>query len=167
MEAELESESVAAARLALFELYARRGASVWVGATGVSMRPWIRPGASILVAFGEREAKLGEVAVFARGTRIVAHRVIGCERVGERLMLTTKGDASAGPDPSLRSDELLGVVRAMRPGPGGRQVEWMLSGHRAVAIARVSALLGRLNPALRAAGRILRARGRRRIRPRA
>jgi hypothetical protein len=151
-----EPPGQSAARLALFELYAAQSAVVWVGAAGSSMRPWIPSGASILVDFGARSAALGEVAVYRRGTLIIAHRVVAPPAADGGL--ATKGDGQLTFDGPVAAGDLLGVVRAVRSGEGSRARRWMFAGRPAVALARGSRLVGRAALGLRAGLRLVRRR---------
>jgi signal peptidase I len=105
---------IEAARRGLFEHYRARGTSTWVEVSGSSMRPSFGDGSWLLVDFGAREAKVGEVVLFPLGDTLVAHRVIRRRRTLRGWMLRTKGDACRGPDPPVASKDVLGVVRAVR-----------------------------------------------------
>lgn len=134
----------AAARLALFEVYRAQRACVWVDATGSSMRPWIRTGTSLNVDFGARDASVGEVVLFARGTRIVAHRVVRRLPGPQGPVLATKGDSSLRFDAPVPVSELLGIVRGLRRAPGRAVTSRVLSGRSGQALAAISRAAGRL-----------------------
>lgn len=156
----------AEARRALFEMYRDRGDSVWISATGTSMLPWIRPTSWLLVDFGVRGVGVGEIAVVPRGNVLVGHRVVRTDERSGRVELVTKGDASLDFDPPVSASEVLGVVRGLRRTRDGITRTRSCRGPLAVAMARLSAVVGRLASAVRLAHHILRVvrarRGRRR-----
>jgi len=132
----------AAARRALFELYRERGDCVWVEATGSSMLPFIRDGFWLLVDFGLREARLGEIAVFPCGDRIVGHRVVRGSQSHGVGVLATKGDARLEFDPPVPAGELLGVVRGLRRTRDGATAAGACRGPGALSLALISAGIG-------------------------
>ncbi len=156
-----------AARAAPLQISRADGSCVWVGAATTGIRPWIRraPRSSSPSASA---GGFGGVAVFARGTRVIAHRVVARSRQG-RARAHDQGRRERRLTRRSRARKPARVVRANPgPRPEARQADWMAfaSGRRAVArTLRISALLARLNPRLpRRGARILRARGRRRSR---
>jgi signal peptidase I len=89
----------------------RRGGITWVKVSGKSMVPWIRPGDVLLVrCTGADRASSGQVVLFARGGRLIAHRVIKKVRVAGQVFLETKGDATWDADAPISEMELLGRV---------------------------------------------------------
>jgi hypothetical protein len=126
------------ARRAVFELYRRQAARVWIEAQGASMRPLIGPGTWMQVAFGAQPRGVGEIVLFARGDRLVAHRVVAWARPPDRGLLLAKGDAEAYADPPLRSRDVMGVVRALRQGPEEPVSSVGCTGRLAFAVAQLS-----------------------------
>jgi signal peptidase I len=89
----------------------RRRGVVWLKVSGNSMLPWIRPGDVLFVQCAEKGcASPGQVVLFARGKRLIAHRVIGRRRVAGQILLETKGDATWDADAPISETELLGRV---------------------------------------------------------
>jgi hypothetical protein len=90
--------------------------------TGTSMLPSIWPG-DILEVHRQSLAEIppGEIVLFERDGRLLAHRVV--EKVGgpERALLTTRGDRLRKSDPPVSPQELLGRVTAILR--GGRRIE--------------------------------------------
>lgn len=90
-----------------------RGGHVWLVASGESMLPALRPGDELL--FGplrEGEPRLGQVVLWQRGGKLIAHRVVELRADG----LVTAGDASVRADPAISRDALVGVLRKhLRP----------------------------------------------------
>jgi Peptidase S24-like len=132
---EQQPETKLAARLSLFQQYRSEGKSEWIQATGGSMSPLVRHGSWLLVEFGARDARVGEIVVFAAGGELVSHRVIWRRR-GE---LVSKGDANLWLDPPVSRASLLGVVRALRHDPTAAARTAACRGPRAAVIAWVSA----------------------------
>lgn len=133
------------ARLRLFELYGRERRLIWIQANGRSMLPTITAGSWIQVEFGASPRTRGEIAVFTRGTEIIAHRVITLD--GDSLL--AKADAWPWFDPMLARDDVLGIVRAHRRRHGTRVRRLGCTGPSARIAAAVSETVGR------AAGRLL------------
>jgi hypothetical protein len=94
--------------------------------TGSSMLSSIWPG-DILEVRRQNAAEVcaGEVVLFEREGRLLAHRVV--EKVGgpERTLLITRGDGLREPDSPVSPEELLGHVTAILR--GGRRIEPRLS----------------------------------------
>lgn len=94
--------------------------------TGSSMLSSIWPG-DILEVRRQNAAEicLGEVVLFERDGRLLAHRVV--EKVGgpERTLLVTRGDGLRAPDSPVSPQELLGRVTAILH--GGRRLEPLLT----------------------------------------
>lgn len=106
---------------------------------GTSMVPAFRPGDTIYV---ERAAvaaiQPGEIAIFARDGRLVAHRVTRVEVGADGWRLVTRGDRTLRADAPVLGSELLGRAtsiergrRCFRPRAGLNTVErtvcWVLS----------------------------------------
>ncbi len=76
---------------------------------GASMAPALWPGDMLMArrrAFSDIIA--GDIVVFRRAGRLIAHRVIGRDRDGAALL--TRGDAATHVDQPVGEDRLLGVV---------------------------------------------------------
>lgn len=126
------------ARRALFETYRQQMASVWIEARGSSMRPLIDPGAWMLVEFGALPVDLGEIILFSHDERLIAHRVVAQRQDQDTSCLIAKGDAEPYCDAPVRCADVLGVVRALRYGPGGYPTRVGCVGRFTRAIARIS-----------------------------
>lgn len=97
----------------------RRRGIAWVKVSGRSMIPWIRPDDVLLVrcAGVDDGVSPGQVVLFARGGRLIAHRVIGRLCVAGQAFLETKGDATWDADAPISETELLGrVTQVFRDG---------------------------------------------------
>jgi hypothetical protein len=106
-----------AAKCALFAQVVSRHGKAKLKALGSSMIPAIRPGDTLVV---ERQIlsglRIGDVAVYLRGGRLFAHRVVKVGGESERTVIT-RGDAMAHGDPPLLAHETVGRVQAIIPGP--------------------------------------------------
>ena len=97
----------------------RSSGSLRLRVTGSSMLPAVWPGDVLHIQRREiREVRTGDIALFERYGRLVAHRVIECR--GSSFL--AKGDTLHFPDPPVTCAELLGTVtgivrggRAFRP----------------------------------------------------
>ena len=80
--------------------------------TGLSMLPSVRPGDILFIERCDmREIAAGDIVLFARQGRLVAHRVLCKTTVGGMLHAITRGDALLSPDDPVSPAELLGSVR--------------------------------------------------------
>lgn len=85
--------------------------------TGASMLPAVWPGDVLSVrSHGAMEALPGDIVLFARGGRLVAHRVVERALCDDKIQWVTRGDSVAGNDAPVSSDELLGRVTAIERG---------------------------------------------------
>ena len=76
--------------------------------------PALWPG-DVLIATSRaaHEIELGDIALFARGDRLVVHRVV----TRDGALLATSGDAAVAPDAPLDAANVIGVVeRVLRRG---------------------------------------------------
>jgi hypothetical protein len=126
---------------ATFDIYRDQRASAWIKAQGDSMRPLIAPGAQLLVEFGATPARVGQIALFSQGDRVIAHRLVAW-RPGHGGWLA-KGDAEAYADGPIEPGDMLGVVRAVRRAPDAPATTVGCEGWCARAVARPSRWLGR------------------------
>ncbi len=133
----------AIALLGLYQGYRDDGTEAWLETRGTSMRPLVGPGGRMLVAFGAKPTRVGQVIVFERYDGIVAHRLVGSRRHDGREQLIVKGDNEAYFDPPIGRDDVLGVVRAIRRGEAGLLSRRGLDGRTARLIAIVSRTTGR------------------------
>lgn len=134
------------ARTAMLETWRRDGAEATIEATGGSMLPLIHPGDRLLVGFGERDARVGDVILFRHGGLIVAHRVVGTRtRDGDRRLIA-KGDNEPFATEDVASSDLLGVVRTVDRGSRAPSARG-LGGVSGVVTARVSRIGGSLTRA--------------------
>src|SRR5579862_1193115 len=79
-------------------------------ATGRSMLPTVLPGDTLVIERIDSEVFEGDIVLFSRNRRFVAHRVVTkCFQAGGRQVVT-RGDALLTSDLPLSEDELLGKV---------------------------------------------------------
>ncbi len=91
-------------------------------AWGSSMVPSILPGDTLVVRRGTPQStRGGEVALFFRGGRFYAHRLVSKAEEGGRIRLIARGDALSRNDPPYAENEMLGHVAAVIR--GGRRIE--------------------------------------------
>ena len=104
--------------------------------TGTSMLPAVWPG-DVLEVHRESTAEVlpGQLVLFERGGRLVAHRAVEKVRREGQTLLVTRGDRLEQTDPPVSPEELLGRVtwvqrghRRLRPRltPWGRATSWVL-----------------------------------------
>jgi hypothetical protein len=80
--------------------------------TGLSMLPSVRPDDTLFIKRrGMGEITAGDIVLFARQGKLVAHRVLCKTTVGGMLHAITRGDALLSPDDPVSPSELLGSVR--------------------------------------------------------
>ncbi len=91
------------------------GRGVRFSAPGGSMRPAIRGGETIIAApAAPGDIAPGDIILFLRGTRLVAHRVLRIAAgEGGAPRFLTRGDAAAAPDRPFEAADVLGRVVAV------------------------------------------------------
>src|SRR5271169_5683553 len=83
-------------------------------ATGASMLPAVWPGDILSVQRHEAVNALpGDIVLFGREGRLVAHRVVERSICRDGIQWVTRGDSVDGNDPPVSSHELLGRVTAI------------------------------------------------------
>jgi len=84
---------------------------------GTSMVPSIHPGDFISIQRASlSEISLGEIVVYSRKGRLIAHRVVARANSPERLLLIMRGDRLRKDDAPVSSLELLGTVHLIERG---------------------------------------------------
>ena len=139
----MTTEQRALAGVAQFDACRRNRVTTWIEATGPSMEPLIHPGDRLLVAFGARPERTGQVILCAVDGTFVAHRLVAHRTLagpaGEPLVrLIAKGDAEALPDRAIAPESVVGVVQAIRRGGDGRLVSYGLDDTPGALVAVVS-----------------------------
>lgn len=101
----------------------RKAGSVRLRVSGTSMVPAMRPGDLVTVERATvNEIAPGEIVVFARSGRLVAHRVASIVTSKARddnprqPLLETRGDRARRMDPMVSSSELLGRITQIERG---------------------------------------------------
>lgn len=85
--------------------------------TGASMLPAIWPGDVLSVcSYNATEALPGDIVLFAREGKLVAHRVVKRIVHQDKIQWVTRGDSVGGNDAPVSSHELLGRVTAIERG---------------------------------------------------
>jgi signal peptidase I len=80
--------------------------------TGLSMLPSVWPGDLLFIERRDmREIAAGEIVLFARGGKLIAHRVLRKTVVGDETHAVTRGDGLLSADEPVSPAELLGSVR--------------------------------------------------------
>jgi peptidase S24-like protein len=113
----------AIARTGLFQRYRTDRVAAWIEVTGTSMEPLIQPGNRLLVTFGERPERTGQVILCSIDGAFVAHRLVSHRLIPAgsgvpSVRLIAKGDAEAYPDRSIAAEDVYGVVHAVRRADG-------------------------------------------------
>jgi hypothetical protein len=84
---------------------------------GTSMVPAIHPGDLISIQRASlSEISLGEIVVYSREGRLIAHRVVGRANSSEQPLLILRGDRLRKDDAPVFSPELLGKVHLIERG---------------------------------------------------
>jgi hypothetical protein len=151
---------LAHARRATFNVDREHGNVRWISVRGRSMRPLVASDTQMLVAFGT-QPQLGQIALFAEGERLVAHRIVAERSRRYPGRIVAKGDAEAVCDPPLEPEAILGTVRALRH--RGRVSSAGCDGRLSRLIARASRLSGHIASRTNRSARPLPAAWRRRI----
>jgi signal peptidase I len=119
--------------------------------SGCSMLPAVRPGDTLKIELRKAgQIAAGDIVVFARAGRLIAHRVLFSSTQDKNGQVITQGDASPSPDAPVSVMELLGkathILRngELRVSSGTRSVsERLIAGviRRAGRVVRVAAHL--------------------------
>jgi hypothetical protein len=138
-----EKTTASPARATLFEAYRADRVTTWIEAPGPGMEPLIRPGDRLLVAFGARPERTGQVILCSVDGAFVAHRLVAHRTLGGPagepiVRLIAKGDAEALPDRAIAPESVVGVVQAIRRGGDGRLVGYGLDDTPSELVAVVS-----------------------------
>jgi hypothetical protein len=144
----MKTDPQALTRAALFEDYRRDRVTTWIEATGPGMAPLIQPRDRLLVAFGARPERTGQVILCAVGSRFVVHRLVAhrliTDTTGRPLIrLIAKGDAEALPDRAIAPESVVGIVQAIGRSEDGRLVRYGLDDTPSEVLALVSWWSGR------------------------
>jgi signal peptidase I len=79
--------------------------------TGWSMLPVLWPGDTLVIEpVSREEISAGDIVLFSRGHRFVAHRVVSKHNATKGPEVQTQGDAMPLPDSPVSGDELMGKV---------------------------------------------------------
>ena len=124
--------------------------SLRLRATGASMLPAIWPGDVLSISgHAATEALPGDIVLFRRDGKLVAHRVVARTIREGRVQWVTRGDNVEGNDDPVSSNEILGKITTIERGPWrigaypsrlNRAVAWVLC--RSALAARVLLHLG-------------------------
>jgi signal peptidase I len=98
---------------AALDVWGQAGEQHLIPISGNSMRPSIHHGDRALVAHGCAGVRRGDVVVFRRDGRLVAHRVLHIAAGDGGPTFVTKGDNASQFDPPLSADEIVGRVLAV------------------------------------------------------
>ena len=132
----------AAARHALCQAALLAGQPLRLRIRGASMVPALWPGEWVAVHSGDmKSVTIGEVVVFSRDGRFIAHRVVRIDAPGgsaNKHAVVTRGDAADDDDSPVLHSEWLGVVAAVQRFGAPRTVR-----RKPSALARVAAPLVR------------------------
>ncbi len=90
------------------ELLAQSNEGIWVGSSGLSMLPLFYHGVEVHINPKTNDIDIGDVIVFNRDNKFIAHRVLSpITREGQLL---TKGDTLFYLDAPVHQEEILGIV---------------------------------------------------------
>jgi signal peptidase I len=101
---------------AVLDVWSRTGEQHFIPITGNSMLPLIQDGDHVLVAHGCAGVRQGDVVVFRREGRLIAHRALRIHDSSTGPTFVTKGDNASQFDPPLSTDEIVGRVLAVERG---------------------------------------------------
>lgn len=98
---------------ALIAAWARAGRCSYLPVEGASMRPLLRPGDQVQVAWGAGSLKAGDIVVYRRGETLIVHRLLYRRSDG---MFILGGDNKVFPDEATPMASILGIVNAVQRG---------------------------------------------------
>jgi len=145
-----------AAKCELAQKTLRLFGSLRLRVTGFSMLPSVWPGDLLLIRRWEMEQIYpGDIVLFARGGRLIAHRVVFKTDDPKAPSLITRGDALPSQDSAISPPELLGKVSGiLRAGKWIQPLGRLSFGARTVATllsrsGRAAGILSRLRASRR------------------
>lgn len=95
----------------------RSSGTLRLRAMGASMLPAVWPGDILTVRSQDASQALpGDIVLFCREAKLVAHRVVERTRSPNGIRWVTRGDSVSGNDAPVSSQELLGRVTAIERG---------------------------------------------------
>jgi signal peptidase len=131
------AEIVHAAKCELAEKALRRFGSLRLRVTGLSMIPAVWPGDLLMIRRQEMEQIYpGDIVLFARHGRLIAHRVVFKTDSTKTPILVTRGDALPSQDCAISPADLLGKVSGIL-----RAGDWIQPRRRASFSARIIAMV--------------------------
>jgi signal peptidase I len=95
------------------ELWSEADKKSVVKVSGISMRPLLLGGESILVDHTARDLKFGDIGVFSKEGMTMVHRVLSKKKVGGKTIYRTKGDWLLYMDDPFESSAIMGKVAFM------------------------------------------------------
>jgi signal peptidase I len=98
---------------AVLDIWSQAGERHIIAIAGHSMLPLIQPGDRLLVLHGSEGVRRGDVIVFWRAGRLIAHRVLSIFDSCPGLAVVTKGDNAPWRDQPLEASEIVGRVLAI------------------------------------------------------
>ena len=110
MKSPLESGDTHALQRDLADELLRSSGKMRLRAIGRSMLPTVWPGDTLVIERVSSEVCEGDIVLFSRNRRFVAHRVVARSGETGELTIQTKGDAAARPDLPVSEHDLLGRV---------------------------------------------------------
>ena len=102
-----------------------RGGSFSFRAHGYSMVPFIQDGDILTVEpIKASDLDIGTVALYRLGEdKLVAHRIVNKEMVGEQEFLIMRGDATSGSNDKIQAEQVLGRIACIQRGKGFVRLE--------------------------------------------
>jgi signal peptidase I len=85
----------------------------WLSTAGSSMNPTIHDKNRVLVSHNVEHLRRGNIVVFRRADKLVAHRVIRISRASNGHIVTTKGDNVVRFDEPIEMHRIIGKVTAI------------------------------------------------------
>ena len=84
--------------------------------SGHSMAPLIQHGDTLVIEYGSQNPHIGDVLVFKKPDKAVAHRIVKIEGTGEGEVILTKGDRCSHFDDPIIRDKIIGKVVVVSKG---------------------------------------------------
>lgn len=131
----------------VMSIWAERGSTTTSVLTGNSMAPFLWHGDQVVIEHGTTDLRLGDVIVYTKDGKVLAHRLVGRRRSrdGEPVLLT-KGDRSRVLDPAIRHSQVIGKVIEVRGTTGHRRLTspfWMIANYLLAGLSRLRVAFAR------------------------
>jgi signal peptidase I len=144
---------------AVMSIWAEKGERTSCPISGNCMAPTIRQGDLLVIEHGESHLRKGDILIYKKDDKLLAHRLVYAENTGSGTLLYTKADRKQCLDPPITQDRIQGKVIEVQGGYGRLRFAsrfWIVSNYALAALSHATAVDSRSRAPLRYAVRAVR-----------